>query len=56
MAASVDERFMDENGCIMWDKLKPAHYCRHEYKTKFVGAYQTVQIDMIYKGPIGPKN
>ena len=56
VAASVDEGFTDENGYIIWDKLKPAHYCGHEYKTKFVAAYETMQIDMIYKGPIGPRN
>lgn len=56
VAASVDEGFTDENGYILWDKLKPAHYCGHEYKTKFVAAYQTMEIDMIYKGLIGPRN
>lgn len=56
VAAPVDEGFTDENGYILWDKLKPAHYCGHEYKTKFVAAYQTMQIDMIYKGLIGPRN
>jgi len=56
VAASVDEGFTDENGYIIWDKLKPAHYCGHEYKTKFVAAYQTMQIDMIYNGPVGPRN
>jgi flavin reductase (DIM6/NTAB) family NADH-FMN oxidoreductase RutF len=55
VAASVDEGFTDENGYIIWDKLKPAHYCGHEYKTKFVGAYQTMQVDMIYHGPVGPR-
>ncbi len=56
VAASVDEGFTDENGYIIWDKMKPAHYCGHEYKTKFVAAYQTMQIDMIYKGPIEPRS
>jgi len=56
VAVSVDEGFTDENGYIIWDKLKPAHYCGHEYKTKFVAAYQTMQVDMIYQGPVGPRN
>jgi flavin reductase (DIM6/NTAB) family NADH-FMN oxidoreductase RutF len=53
VAASVDEGYVDENGYIIWDRLKPAHYCGHEYKTKFVGAYETMEVDMIYKEPIG---
>src|SRR5712692_1289344 len=50
VGASVDEGCVDENGYILWDKVKPAHYCGHEYKTKFVAAYQTMQVDMIYDG------
>ncbi len=56
VAASVDEGFTDENGYIIWDQLKPAHYCGHEYKSKFVAAYQTMDVDMIYTGPVGPRN
>ena len=55
VAASVDEGYVDENGYIVWDKLKPAHYCGHEYKTKFVAAYQTMEVDMVYKEPIGQR-
>ena len=56
VAASVDDGFTDENGYIVWDRLKPAHYCGHEYKDKFVAAYQTMQIDMVYQGAIGSRN
>jgi hypothetical protein len=35
--------------------LKPAHYCGHEYKTKFVAAYQNMHVDMIYDGPVGSR-
>ena len=52
VAASVDEGYVDEQGYLVWEKLKPAHYCGHEYKTKFVGAYQPMHIDMIYNEPI----
>jgi flavin reductase (DIM6/NTAB) family NADH-FMN oxidoreductase RutF len=52
VAVSVDEGCIDENGYVVWDKLKPAHYCGHEYKTKFVAAYQTMQVDMVYKDPV----
>jgi len=55
VAASVDEGYVDENGYIVWNKLKPAHYCGHEYKTKFVAAYQTMEVDMVYKEPIGQR-
>jgi flavin reductase (DIM6/NTAB) family NADH-FMN oxidoreductase RutF len=56
VAASVDEGYTDENGYIVWDKLKPAHYCGHEYKSKFVAAYQTLEVDMVYNRPVGPRN
>lgn len=55
VAASVDEGYTDENGYIVWDKLKPAHYCGHEYKSKFVAAYQTLEVDMVYNRPVGPR-
>jgi flavin reductase (DIM6/NTAB) family NADH-FMN oxidoreductase RutF len=56
VAASVDEGFVDENGYVIWEKLKPAHYCGHEYKTKFVGAYQPMHIDMTYNEPVGSRD
>ena len=55
VAASVDEGCVDANGYLVWEKLKPAHYCGHEYKNGFVAAYQTMDVDMIYKQPIGPR-
>jgi flavin reductase (DIM6/NTAB) family NADH-FMN oxidoreductase RutF len=55
VAASVDEGCVDAQGYLVWEKLKPAHYCGHEYKTKFVGAYQPMHIDMIYNEPVGSR-
>jgi len=55
VAASVDDGYVDDNGYIVWDKLKPAHYCGHEYKSKFVAAYQNMHVDLIYDGPIGSR-
>ena len=55
VAASVDEGYTDKNGYLIWEKLKPAHYCGHEYKTKFVGAYETMEVDMVYKEPVGQR-
>lgn len=56
VAASVDEGCVDENGYVVWEKLKPAHYSGHEYKNGFVAAYQKMDVDMIYKEPVGPRN
>jgi len=56
VAASVDEGCTDANGYLVWEKVKPAHYCGHEYKNGFVAAYQKMDVDMIYKEPIPPRN
>jgi flavin reductase (DIM6/NTAB) family NADH-FMN oxidoreductase RutF len=56
VAASVDEGCVDEQGYLVWEKLKPAHYCGHEYRSKFVASYQTMEVDMVYNGPVGPRN
>jgi hypothetical protein len=53
---SVDEGCVDENGYVVWEKLKPAHYCGNAYKNGFVAAYERMEVDMIYKEPIGPRN
>jgi flavin reductase (DIM6/NTAB) family NADH-FMN oxidoreductase RutF len=55
VAASVDEGCVDANGFVVWHKLKPAHYCGHEYKNGFVAAYEKLEVDMIYKEPIAPR-
>ena len=56
VAASVDEGCVDTNGYVVWEKLKPAHYCGQEYKNGFVAAYEKMDVDMIYKEPIAPRN
>jgi len=56
VAASVDEGCVDGEGYLVWDRLKPAHYCGHEYRSKFVAAHQTMEVDMVYTGPVGPRN
>jgi flavin reductase (DIM6/NTAB) family NADH-FMN oxidoreductase RutF len=38
-AVSVDEGCMDARGFIVWDKVKPAHYCGGHYQDRFVPAY-----------------
>jgi flavin reductase (DIM6/NTAB) family NADH-FMN oxidoreductase RutF len=56
VAASVDEGCVDESGYVVWEKLKPAHYCGHEYKSGFVAAYEKMEVDMIYRQPVGQRN
>jgi len=56
VAASVDEGCVDENGYVVWEKLKPAHYCGHEYQNGFVAAHEKMDVDMIYKEPVGERN
>ena len=36
VAASVDEGCVDANGYIVWDKLKPAHYCGHGHRRQML--------------------
>ncbi|HXV50065.1 MAG TPA: flavin reductase family protein [Candidatus Binatia bacterium] len=55
VAASVDEGCIEASGKIVWDKLKPAHYCGSAYKNGFVAAYQPMWVDMIYNEPIPPR-
>jgi len=56
VAASVDEDCIEPSGKIVWDKLKPAHYCGNAYKNGFVAAYQPMWVDMIYNQPIPPRS
>jgi flavin reductase (DIM6/NTAB) family NADH-FMN oxidoreductase RutF len=38
-AVSIDEGCVNANGFIVWDKVKPAHYCGMRYRDRFVPAY-----------------
>jgi flavin reductase (DIM6/NTAB) family NADH-FMN oxidoreductase RutF len=38
-AVSIDEDCITQNGHIVWDKVKPAHYCGMRYQDRFVPAY-----------------
>lgn len=55
LAASVDEGCVEASGKVLWEKLKPAHYCGSAYKNGFVAAYQPMWVDMIYNEPIPPR-
>ncbi len=51
VAASVDVDCVDASGYVIWDRLKPAHYCGAPYKNRFVAAYETVEVGIPYEGP-----
>jgi flavin reductase (DIM6/NTAB) family NADH-FMN oxidoreductase RutF len=38
-AVSIDADCVTEAGFIVWDKVKPAHYCGMRYRDRFVPAY-----------------
>jgi flavin reductase (DIM6/NTAB) family NADH-FMN oxidoreductase RutF len=51
VAASVDADKVDARGYVLWDKIKPAHFCGAPYHNMFVGAYETMAVDNPYQGP-----
>ncbi|HEX2230447.1 MAG TPA: flavin reductase family protein [Candidatus Binatia bacterium] len=55
VAASVNQDCVDNNGYVVWEQLKPAHYCGNAYKNGFVAAYEPMWVDMIYNEPIEPR-
>jgi len=38
-AVSIDTDCITDNGFIVWDKVKPAHYCGMRYRDRFVPAF-----------------
>ncbi len=51
VAASVDADCVDEQGHVVWSKVRSAHYCGAPYGGMFVAAYETVSVDVPYEGP-----
>ena len=55
VAASVNRDCIDADGYVIHDKLRPAHYCGHAYMnkgaSKFVAAYEVMEVPMVYQGP-----
>ena len=49
-AVSIDANCLDADGFIVWDRVKPAHYCGARYKNAFVPAYEPVRIPRVYNG------
>jgi flavin reductase (DIM6/NTAB) family NADH-FMN oxidoreductase RutF len=51
VATSVDADCVDEQGYVLWNKVRSAHYCGAPYGGMFVAAYEAIAVDVPYKGP-----
>jgi hypothetical protein len=51
VAASYLPGVADEDGYLVWDAARPAHFCGWPYENRFVAAYELMQVDMVYDGP-----
>ena len=51
VAASVDIACVDATGNVVWEKVKPAHYCGRPYEGGFVAAYEKIDVGIPYDGP-----
>ncbi len=45
LEASANSDCVDDDGFIVWDKAKPAHFCGGRYMDQFVPAHEPVAID-----------
>lgn len=50
VAVSIDEDCVDVEGYVVWDRLRPAHYCGGPYSNRFVAAYQVMDAGLPYEG------
>ncbi|HLG72001.1 MAG TPA: flavin reductase family protein [Chloroflexota bacterium] len=44
LAASVNAGLTDEDGYVQWDEVKSAHYCGMPYSSRFVAAYDVMDV------------
>ena len=52
-AVSIDADCITPNGTIVWDKVKPAHFCGSRYRDHFVPAYdKPTKATWHYDGPL----
>jgi flavin reductase (DIM6/NTAB) family NADH-FMN oxidoreductase RutF len=51
VAASVDADCVDAFGEVIWDNVKPAHFCGRPYGGGFVAAYEKLDVGIPYQGP-----
>lgn len=49
-AVSIDDDCLNSEGFIVWDRVRPAHYCGAHYKDRFVPANEPLRIDWVYDG------
>lgn len=49
-AASADADCIDAKGYVDWDKVRSAHYCGAPYGNMFVKAFETISVDVPYRG------
>lgn len=46
VAASFTEGLTDADGYVLWDQVKSAHYCGAPYSSKFVAAYEVMDVPL----------
>lgn len=51
VAASVDADCVDQHGFVLWERVRPAHYCGAPYGGMFVAACETMAVGLPYQGP-----
>jgi flavin reductase (DIM6/NTAB) family NADH-FMN oxidoreductase RutF len=51
VAVSADEGLVEPDGKIVWEKVKPAHFCGRAYDDGFVAAYEKMLVRIPYEGP-----
>jgi flavin reductase (DIM6/NTAB) family NADH-FMN oxidoreductase RutF len=49
-AVSIDEGCLGDDGFIIWDRVKPAHYCGSHYQDRFVPAMEPKKVTWKYDG------
>ena len=50
VAASADADCIDAKGYVDWEKARSVHYCGAPYGNMFVKAYETISVDVAYRG------
>jgi flavin reductase (DIM6/NTAB) family NADH-FMN oxidoreductase RutF len=51
VAVSCAPGVIDDEGDLVWEVAKPAHYCGWPYGRSFVAAYDVMTVDLPYDGP-----
>jgi flavin reductase (DIM6/NTAB) family NADH-FMN oxidoreductase RutF len=50
VAASADADCIDAKGYVDWERVRSVHYCGAPYGNMFVKAYETMSVDVAYRG------